>query len=288
LSAVKKIDYINKGLKYILFTFLIWLFIHLFMFQVMHIDSASMHDTLYEGDNIVVNKMAYGPRIPITPLSLPFSGSRAFVDWIKLPYMRLFGYSHIKRNDVMVFNLPTDDKKPVDERELYVKRCVALPGDILKIDSSFIYINGILQQEKIKMPADFSVSSKKAYNPNFFPNNSRFQWNLDYFGPFTVPKKGDSAGINMDNIDLYSRIISVYEGNKLEIKKDTIYINGKKANTYTFKMNYYFVLGDNRHNSIDSRYWGFVPEDHIIGKVSMILYSSGNDSIPSRKFKTIE
>jgi signal peptidase I len=285
---MKIIDYINKALRYLFFTFLIWLFIHLFMFQVMHIDSASMRNTLYEGDNIVVNKMAYGARIPITPLSLPFSGSDAFVDWIKLPYMRFFGYSHIVRNDVMVFNLPTDDKVPVDERELYVKRCVALPGDVFEMDSGRILINDELLQEKINLPNGFRVSSKKAYNPNFFPNNSRFKWNLDYFGPLTIPKKGDSVGLNINNIDLYSKIISVYEGNTLEIKKDDIYINGKKVATYTFKMNYYFVLGDNRHNSIDSRYWGFVPEDHIIGRVSMVLYSSGNDSIPSRKFKTIE
>lgn len=287
MRLVKTIDYINKALRYLFFTFLIWLFIHLFMFQVMHIDSSSMCNTLYEGDNIVVNKMAYGPRIPLTPLSLPFSGSDAFVTWIKLPYMRLFGYSHIARNDVMVFNLPTDDKVPVDERELYVKRCIALPGDVLKIDSSFIYINGILQQEKVNSDR-LVVSSKKAYNPNFFPNNARFQWNLDYFGPLTIPKKGDSVKININNIDLYSRIISVYEGNKLEVKNDTVYVNGKKASSYTFKMNYYFTLGDNRHNSIDSRYWGFVPEDHIIGRVSMVLYSSGSNSVPSRIFKTIE
>jgi signal peptidase I len=271
------LDYINKGLKFLFYTFLVWLFVHLFIFQVMYIDSGSMRNTLCEGDYIIVNKMAYGARMPITPLSLPFGGSRAFLSWIKMPYMRFFGYSHISHGDIMVFNLPTDDKVPVDERQLYIKRCVALPGDVFKMDSSGIYINGQLQKERGKLkPA--GVSPRNFYNPNFFPNNSRFKWNLDYFGPITIPKKGDSVKLTIDNIDLYNRIISVYEGNKVEIKNTDIYINDRKADNYVFKGNYYFVLGDNRHNSIDSRYWGFVPEDHIIGRTSIVLYSKANDS----------
>src|SRR5580704_12847667 len=126
--------YINKVLKIFFLAFIVWLVSHLFFFQVLYVDSGSMQNNLFEGDYIVVNKLAYGARLPITPLSLPFSNSTGYLNWIHLPYMRVPGYSQIKRNDVMVFNLPTDDKVPVDERELYIKRCVALPGDIMKID----------------------------------------------------------------------------------------------------------------------------------------------------------
>jgi signal peptidase I len=274
---MKIISYINEVVKVFFLAFIIWLVFHLFMFQVVYVDSASMRNTLFEGDYIVVNKLAYGARLPTTPLSLPFSSTKSFLNWIHLPYLRLPGYTHISRNDVMVFNLPTDDYLPVDERELYIKRCVALPGDTLKMDSARIFINSKIQNDIQPLPG-FKISSKNMYNPNFFPNNSHFKWNLDYIGPIVIPKKGDSVKLTIDNLDLYKKIIGIYENSKLETKGPDIFINGKKINSYTFKMNYYFVLGDNRHNSIDSRYWGFVPEDHIIGKASMLLYSSSKDT----------
>ena len=274
---MKTLTYINNLLKIFFLAFIVWLVLHLFFFQVLYVDSASMQNELFEGDYIVVNKLAYGARLPITPLSLPFSNSTSYLNWIHLPYMRIPGYTHISRNDVIVFNLPTDDKVPVDERELFIKRCIALPGDTLKIDSAQIFINGKIQIETSNL-TKIKVSAKSFYNPNFFPNNYHFKWNLDYFGPIVIPKKADSVKISIDNIDLYKKIIQVYENNKLEIKGSEIIINGKEANNYVFKMNYYFVLGDNRHNSIDSRYWGFVPEDHIIGKASMILYSTATDT----------
>jgi signal peptidase I len=274
---MKALSYINEVLKVVFLAFFAWLFFHLFVFQVLYIDSGSMQDNLFEGDYIMVNKLAYGARFPITPLSLPFSSSTSFLNWIHLPYLRVPGYSHISYNDVMVFNLPTEDKLPVDERELYIKRCIALPGDTLKIDSARIFINSKLQAE-IQTLSKYRISPKNSYNPNFFPNDYRFKWNLDYFGPILIPKKGDSVKLSLDNLNLYKKIISTFENNKLETKGIDIFLNGKKASSYTFKMNYYFVLGDNRQNSIDSRYWGFVPEDHIIGKASLFLYSSGKDT----------
>ncbi len=275
---MKALSYINKAVKIFFLAFIAWLVLHLFFFQVLYVDSGSMQNSLFEGDYIVVNKLAYGARLPITPLSLPFSNSTSYLNWIHLPYIRIPGYSQIKRNDVIVFNLPTDDKVPVDERELYIKRCIALPGDTMRIDSGRIFINKKLQTET-GTQTKIAVSAKNFYNPNFFPNNPRFHWNLDYFGPITIPKKGDSVKLTIDNLDLYRRIIEKYENNKLEIKGLNIYINSKLSSSYTFKMNYYFTLGDNRHNSIDSRYWGFVPEDHIVGRASMIVYSKAVDTL---------
>ena len=116
-----------------------------------------------------------------------------------------------------------------------------------------------------------------AVTGDLYPLNAITGWTRDNYGPVWIPKKGATIQLNMNNIAIYERPIAVYEGNSLKVSNGKIYINGKEAHSYTFKMDYYFMMGDNRHNSADSRYWGFVPEDHIVGKPIFVWFSSNPD-----------
>jgi signal peptidase I len=440
------------------------LIIRTYVFEPFQIPTGSMEKTLLVGDFLFVNKLAYGPKVPVTPLSyplvhntVPWVNVRSYTTLEKGTYTRLPGFTSIHRNDVVVFNYPSGDTavydprmpnglmghdyhgivnnealrlwrdekinplmqkaatiiydsimkaedkpanpervaqmmayeylinthgaayineldswknkarrmlaedkvafdnsegvliqhygviyRPVDKRENYIKRCVGVPGDRLRIEKSVLYVNGKKAKvhqfqnlryvvENFTMPslmtmretygleeergdyysedggptykmnltrsqlntlkkrfpeAKFSIDLEPQYAKNhkptpyeminnltMFPKDIHWNNTTTDFHEFQVPRKGQTIRINAENIAWYRRIITAYEGHKLQEKKEGIYIDGKKAKTYTFGMNYYWMMGDNRYNSADSRVWGFVPEDHIVGKASMVWFS---------------
>jgi signal peptidase I len=130
--------------------------------------------------------------------------------------------------------------------------------------------SNVVNIEKYESPVN-------VYNYQIFPHDPGYPWTLDNFGPLWMPEKGVTIHLDLDNLPLYKRIIEQYEDNKLAVVDSTIYINGEKTDTYTFRMDYYYMIGDNRHYSSDCRYWGFVPEDHILGKPKFIWLSLDKD-----------
>lgn len=342
-------------------------FIRMFLIEAYMIPTSSMEGSLKVGDFLFVSKAHYGIRLPQTFVMIPLLHNRIPIlnteSYLKNPhfnYTRLPKLQEVKRFEPFVFNWPVGDSvylspersftadqarrnptvkavlgraelitRPVDKKDHYIKRCVGLPGDSLKIINRQLYVNNIAapnathqqflyriispnsninqrkldeigvnltesvpsaslyfldstQVAKIKaMDSSIIISPLPQDRSSIFPYDTPLSadWTVDNYGPIYIPKAGTTTPLTIENLPLYSRVISVYEKNKLEVKDGKIIINGQEANSYTFKQNYYWAMGDNRHNSEDSRAWGYVPEDHIVGKPLFIWFSTKNGKL---------
>lgn len=308
--------------------------------------------------------------IPLLHNRIPILNKESYLKSPSLEYKRLAALERIDNNDPIVFNWPVGDSvyitnmrswtvdqirqqpgiqqqdrqllqmvknedyvvRPVDKKDHYIKRCIAVAGDSLQIINRQVYINGKAVENPEHMQFSYIVKLPQSFNTkkleelgidtddmirsggqvvgyhldnhqaevlekfqnvqiqlyernepgiDIFPNdpNNFTDWTVDNFGPIWIPKAGETVTITANNISMYRRIIDVYEDNDLEIKNGRIYINGEQTTTYTFKQDYYWAMGDNRHNSEDSRMWGYVPHDHIVGKPLFIWMSAKNGSL---------
>ncbi|KOY50522.1 signal peptidase I [Polaribacter dokdonensis] len=409
--SLKPRSELGEWISSITFAIIAATLVHTYFMQPFTIPTSSLEKSLLVGDYLFVSKFHYGARVPSTVIaapmvhdSLPFTGTKSYLNTPQLPYTRLPGLQKIKNNDIVCFNWPADSLatmwgdtsgkftyKPFDKKTNYVKRSVGIAGDSLEMRDGYIYINGKKNDlpYRAKLQFYYTFESKEPINQSTFPkflldkertgvykilseywNNEKVQnaikengslskigedslytevagginpqfaqrlkmisvenkininmtdeevdrlknypltvsvkkvnhgpdnaifphvkelgWSQDNFGPIYIPKKGATVELNSKTIPFYEQIIKNYEYNDLAINGEDIFINGEKATSYTFKQDYYYLIGDNRHNSLDARYWGYVPFDHVLGKPVMIWFSWDADAPSfSAKLKSI-
>ena len=355
----KFLNWILDWVDAILFAVVVVTLINVFWFQSFKIPSSSMESSLYTGDHLFVSKLTYGARLPMTPLTIPFThnvigGKESYSTSVQWKYRRLPGFREVRKGDCVVFGFPNGDTvlakapvedyhtvarflgreaairsygpvivRPMDKKDHYVKRCVATPGDTLEVRDGLVWING--QQQTVWPGVQLSyrvITTGRELNPKvidqlglnagelrfsaslpgypempltagmleqvramknvvsvepvlqtesldyreIFPFSPLYSWSRDSFGPLWIPREGATVEITPATLPLYERIIRDYEHSSVQ--------DALSQGSYTFKQDYYFMMGDNRHNSLDSRYWGFVPEDHIVGRPAVIWLST--------------
>lgn len=261
------------------------LFIITFIIQNTRIPTGSMENTILVGDFVLVNKFIYGSSSP----------QYIWFTEIKLPYFTLPALREPQQKDIVVFEFPgdRDQLEPTQKNVNYVKRCIGTPGDTVEIKDKVVYVNGkeFWRPTYIKyyrgQYGSFLKPIPKGYaEPRIFPKG--MPWNEDNYGPLVVPKKGMTIPLNIYNVEQWRTTIDREYGKRVvEIKGNTVVINDIPVSSYTFKKDYYFMMGDNRDDSLDSRFWGFVPRNAVVGEAFITLFSWDRDIPFSQPIKLI-
>jgi signal peptidase I len=246
-------------------------FIITFIIQNTRIPTGSMEDTILVGDFVLVNKFIYGSS---SPKYIPFTE-------VELPYFTLPALKEPKATEIVVFEYPGNrDQLVADELGVnYVKRCVGTPGDTIEIVDKVVFVNGkeFWRPTYIKYyqgrTGNFLKPKPKGYgDPRIFPKG--MNWNVDNYGPLVVPSESYTIDLNKYNVEQWRTIIDREYGDRVvELKDGIVTINEIPVSSYTFKKDYYFMMGDNRDDSLDSRYWGFVSRDMVVGQAFITLFS---------------
>lgn len=335
----KKKGPIREWLDAIVFAIIFMVILRAVFFDLFRIPTPSMEKSLLVGDYIVVSKIHYGMRSPIT-LGIPFTP--IYLPGLELPWTRFPGFTAPKRFDTVVFNWPVDEGKPIDRKTYYIKRIIGMPGDTLSIVDKVVHVNRdtlffketrepfkdtmqhlwfvYKEDPRVRLPSarlkELGIS--EAF-PTMNPTIERIQatsaaakavadWDYvtevrpvirgarpnqgfslypadannstDNFAPLVIPGKDRTVNLTAENWPVYQRVIANYEGQSASLDGERILINGQVQDTYTFSQDYYFVMGDNRDNSEDSRFWGFVPMDHVVGRAVAVYFSWNSQGSP--------
>jgi signal peptidase I len=266
----KQIDKKRKSKPKEYFDALVWaavvaFIIKVLLFEAYRIPTGSMENTLLVGDFLLVTKFTYGAT---TPRNIPFTD-------IRIPYFRLPGFKDPKPGDVVVFDFPGErDEKESKEVLNYIKRCVAVAGDTIKVVNKVLYRNGQVFPNPPNSKFIAPLQPANLANNRIFPKGSG--WNEDNYGPLRIPKKGDIIKIDTSNFEGYKMFI-MREGytNVLLNPDGSVTADGStfRDGNYPVKRDYLWMMGDNRNNSLDSRFWGFMPMDNVVGEAFLIYWS---------------
>lgn len=273
--AVNK-EPVKDFFKDVIFVLVAFFFLNSFVLASFEVPTGSMENEIMAGDFLFVNKFLYGGT---TPRNIPFTN-------VRLPWFRVPAIRDVERGDVIVFEFPGQRDEVVSpEFMFYLKRAVALSGDTIEVVNRALYVNGkaapIPRHMKFN---DYTLKPAGQGEYNIFPPGAPF--NEDNWGPLVVPKKGDVVPLSAETFERW-RVFIGREGHTALI--DThgrVLIDGAPAGSYTVERNYLFGMGDNRDNSLDSRFWGFIPEENIVG-TPMIVYWSWSPDIPLLDLSTL-
>lgn len=252
----------DSGWRGLLMALLVALIIRALFIEAFRIPTGSMKNTLLVGDYLFVNKLSYYLR---SPKYIPFTTTE--IPFLSIPL------GDVDRGDVVVFEYPGDRDLivPREKKINYIKRCVAIAGDTVMIRNKQVFVNGQPMENPEGMRYTDRAIDSADVQPKIFPRGSN--WNQDWFGPVRIPKKGDKITVTRDNIQQWE-IFMAREGHRAQIGGNgNIEIDGKQTSEYTVKRDYLWMMGDNRDNSEDSRFWGFMPEENVVGEALFIYWS---------------